>query len=64
LVPVVHGQSGSRAAFELVFYVLDVWTVLFLLASFEILFFLFSHILYLQRVQLFCFTWKCKSRYI
>jgi hypothetical protein len=24
LVPVVHGQSGSRAAFELVFYVLDV----------------------------------------
>jgi hypothetical protein len=24
LVPVVHGQSGSRAAFELVFHVLDV----------------------------------------
>ena len=26
LVPVVHGQSGSRAAFELVFHLLDVWT--------------------------------------
>ena len=24
LVPIVHGQAGSRAAFELVFHVLDV----------------------------------------